>query len=66
MDWLSVKQKITYKVLILIYNIVSTKNDECVFKKEYKNMYYVKNIDVHNINTRQANKFHMTQQNNKS
>jgi ppGpp synthetase/RelA/SpoT-type nucleotidyltranferase len=60
LNWLSISEKIRYKSLVFIHKTLSKKHDN-VFQDLYK-----KNNEVHNINTRQSNKYHMQQQNNKS
>jgi hypothetical protein len=60
LNWLSISEKIRYKSLVFIHKTLSKEQDN-VFKDLYK-----KNKEVHNINTRQSNKYHMQHQNNKS
>jgi hypothetical protein len=60
LNWLSIRDKINYKSLVFIHKPISNKRKDNVFQE-----LYMKNKDVHNIITRQANKYHMQHQNNK-
>jgi hypothetical protein len=59
LEWLSVKQRIKFKALVFIHNIINNNNN--VFQEML-----VLNKQIHNHDTRSAQNFHMYQQNNRS
>jgi hypothetical protein len=60
LDWLSINQQIKIKALKFVHSVVTNdKNNMCLQTYMYKI-----NAEVHNINRRQSQNFHMFHQNN--
>jgi hypothetical protein len=57
LEWLSVEQRIKFKALLFMHNVI-TNNNNNIFQEML-----VQNNQIHNYDTRKAQNFHMFQQN---